>query len=389
MAVQGVFTSDANIVGSRPGDFAAGILKINPTGSAPMFALTAGMPSAPATDSIINWFEETKITGRTGVASFTTDGDGVGITLDDGTSYVTGTILLVQETGELLFVDSISGNTVTVTRGFAGTTATTITTSHNVQQIGTAHEEGSSRPVAVANLGVARYNLCQIFRNAWDVTGTAKVVQYHTGSIVAKNKADAANFHAENIETALIYGKKHQGTLNSKPFRTMDGLNTQISTNITTAGATTTWTQLQAFFQTVFSKNIAGKPNERIAFCGNTALAVINSIALLNATMNIAVGQTDFGLKVTNLITPFGDIKLMTHPLMVDNPVWTQELYVYHPGAIRMRYLRKTFVDAYDDDGTRAGIDSDFGVFTTEVSVEYRAELTGGQLLDLDAGAAG
>ena len=185
----------------------------------------------------------------------------------------------------------------------------------------------------------------------------------------------------------FIFSKKHIGTLNGQPFRTMDGINSQITTNGTTAGATTTWAQLQTFLQAPFERNIQGKPNERIAFCGNTALGIINDIAIANSHLNMTVGQTNFGMNVSDLVTPFGSIKLMTHPLMVENPIWTKELYVYHPGAIRTRYLRRTSIDNYDKDGTRAGVDADFGVFTTEMSVEYRAELTGGQLLDLDAAA--
>lgn len=386
--IRGVFTSDAGITGDRQGDFAAGILTVNPTGSAPLFALTSGMPSAPCTDVIINWFEENHISGRTGVASFSTDGDGTGIVLDDASGYTPSTILLVQETGEYLFIYAVAGNTVTVARGFGGSTAVTILNTHNVQRIGTAHEEGSSRPTAIANLGRPVFNYVQIFRNAWDVTGTAKAVKFHTGSQVAKSKADAATFHSEDIERSLIWGIQHIGTLNNQPFRTMKGINNQITTNIDVQDATTSWAEVQTFLRGIFSRNIQGKPNERVAFCGNMALQVLNDIALSIAHLNISVGQTDFGLNVHTLITPFGKISLMTHPLMVENPVWTKELYVYHPGAIRTRYLRKTFLDDYDEEGTRAGVDADFGVYTTELSVEYRAELTGGRMTNLTAAAA-
>ena len=385
MAIKGIFASDQNIVGSRKGDFAAGILQIWPTGSAPLFAMTSGMESAPATDTIVHWFEENKLQGRTDVTGFTTDGDGVGIEVNDPTQYVPGAILLNEATGEYLFVTAVSGNTITVTRGFGETTPTTIVIGHFLQKIGTAHEEGSSRPVAVANIGYPRFNPVQIFRNTWDVTRTATRVQFHTGDVVAKNKGDCAQLHAEDIEKSIIWGVQSIGILNNKPFRTMDGINKQIVTNVTTAGATTDWKQLQAFFQTLFTRNIRGKPNERIVFCGNEALRVVNEIAVLNSVMNITVAQTDFGIQVTTLITPYGTVRLMTHPLMNENPVWTEDLYCYHPGAIRTRYLTRTEIEEYNRFG---GDDAEFGVYTTEMTVEYKAELTGGQLLGLKAGAA-
>ena len=82
MAVPGVFASDRNIPGTRRGDFASAILQVFPTGTAPLFALTAGMPSRGASDPVVTWFEEVKIPGRFKVTN--TPGTGTSITVDDG-----------------------------------------------------------------------------------------------------------------------------------------------------------------------------------------------------------------------------------------------------------------------------------------------------------------
>jgi hypothetical protein len=79
---------------------------------------------------------------------------------------------------------------------------------------------------------------------------------------------------------------------------------------------------------------------------------------------------------------------LLTHPLMVENPLWTKDIDVFHPGAVTMKWLRRTFEDNYDRDGTRAGVDADFGVYTSELSLKYGVERTGGRLTGLTAGAA-
>lgn len=385
MAVKGVFTSDAGIVGDRKGDFASALLQIDPTGSAPLFALTSGMESADATDTVITWFEENKISGRINVTN--NAGTGTSLIVDDASFVVGGEMFLVESTGEYIIVNSVAGSTLTVTRGFGGTTASAIDGSGTpvpVQKIGTAFEESSSRPVAVANLGYPRFNYMQIFRNAWDVSGTARRVQWHTGNVVAKNRRDAGFFHAEDIERSLWFGRQTIGILNGQPYRTMDGIATQLATNVRTQLSSTSYVDIRDFLQDVFAKNIKGKPNERIAFCGNTVLAVLDSIAMSQATMNLTPGETEFGMKITKWMTPFGTVSLMTHPLFNDSPLWTENLYVLHPGAIRTRYLRRTSEDDYDRDGTRAGIDADFGVLTTELSVEYRAEVTGGVFSGID-----
>ncbi len=388
MAVKGVFASDQGIQGDRKGDFASALLQVNPTGTAPLLALSSGMESAAAMDTAVTWFEENHISGRINITNNATTG--TSIIVDDVTIIVPGAIFLVEATGEYMFVQSISGSTLTVIRGFAGTTNTTIDGSSTpvpIQRIATAHEEGSARPVAVANLGFPRFNYMQIFRNTWDVTGTARNVEFHTGNLVAKSKRDAGLFHAEDIERALWFGRKSIGVKNSRPFRTMDGVLAQITTNVETQGSNTTQDELNAHWEAVFSRNIKGKPNERIAFCGNSVITTINSIARIDGVNNLSPGQTEFGFKITKWITPYGDLSLMTHPLFNESPVWTENLYTLHPGAIRMRWLRRTHEDSNDRDGTRAGADADFGVFTSELCVEYRAELTGGKFTGIDTAA--
>jgi hypothetical protein len=394
MAIRGVFASDAGIVGDPIGDFASSLLQEVPTGTAPLFALSSGMPSRAATDVVVNWFEENHLSGRTttsgAVASTTT----TTIPVVDGSSYPPNVILLNENTGEYMFVTAVTmgvypAANLTVVRGFAGTTAVNVGSGDGLQRIGTAQEEGSAAPTAITNLGYPLFNFTQIFRNTWNVTGTAQAVNYHTGSQEAKTQRDAALFHGEDIERALMFGKRAIGVKNGQPFRTMNGLDAQITTNVTPAGGTTSWTQLDAFLQTIFSRNIKGKPNERIAFTGNAGLSVINQIARLNSEVRLEPGATEFGINIHKWITPFGNISLMTHPLMTENPLWTKDLKIYHPGAIETRWLRKTHEDTYDRDGTRAGYDADYGVFTSELSVEYHIQRTAGRLTGLTAGIAG
>jgi hypothetical protein len=385
MAIKGVFNSDANINGTKKGDFASSVLQIDPTGRAQLLALSAGMPSRDMGDVVTTWFEETHISGRQKVS---TGGNSAASTIvvADASSYTVGVILEVQDTAEQIFVTAISGSTLTIERGFGGSTAATIGSSTTyVQRISNANEEGSSRPTAVANIGVPRFNFAQIFRNTWNVSGTAMAVDYITGSVEAKNKRDAGLFHAEDMERAFWWGRKSLGIRNNSPFRTCDGILTQMTTNDVDAGALTNWADVDAFLQTIFQRNIKSKPNERIAFCGNTVLSVLNRLAALNSQITITPGQAEFGLKVMKWLTPYGDISLMTHPLMVENPVWTKDLHVLHPGAVEVRYLRRTDHDPYNSDGSRAGVDADYGVFTTEASISYMAEVTGGSMTGFTA----
>lgn len=389
MAVKGVFGSDSAIQGDPKGDFASALLQEVPTGSSPLFALSSGMPSRAAMDTVVNWFEEVHISGRTTLNGALASTSATSLPVADASSYPAGMVGMIETTGEYVYVTAVVGNTLTIVRGFGGTVAATASNGDGFQRIATAAEEGSAAPVAIANLGAPLYNYAQLLRNTWNVTGTAKAVDYYTGSKVEKNRRDAMLAHGEDIERAMIFGRRSMGVKNNQPFRTMNGIDAMVSTNITAAGGTTNWTQLDTFLRGIFGRNIKGKPNERIAFTGNVGLQVINNIARLNSTVYLEPGATEFGLKINKWLTPYGNITLMTHPLFVESPLWTKDLRVYHPGAIELRWLRRTFNDDYATNGTRAGIDADFGVFTSELSVEYHVEKTAGRLTGLTAAAVG
>ena len=389
MAVKGVFYSHSNVVAARKGDFASGILQTNPTGSAPLFALSAGMESRDMTDTVAVWFEENHISGLANITN--NAGTGTSLIVDDASAIIVGMLFLIHSTGEYVYIDAVSGTTLTVIRGYGPVAAASINGSVTpvpMQRIGTAFPEGSDRPTSFANIGYPVLNYSQIFRNGWDASRTVKRIQFHTGNVVAKNRADAAIFHAEDIERSLIFGVKGIGTKDGKPFRTMNGVKAMLTTNLTAQVSNTSWVNLRAFFQDIFAVNIKGQPNERIALTGNTVIATIEDMARLDSQITMNIGQTDYGFEITKLRTPFGSVSLLTHPLFNENSYWTKDMLVLHPGAMAVRYVDRTFEDPYDRDGTRAGVDADFGVFTTELSTEYKGERTGGYYSGIDTAVA-
>jgi hypothetical protein len=392
MAIQGIFASNQGVVGTRQGDFASAILQIGYTGTAVILAMTAGMQKESATDTTFTWMEEVHISGRTNCVS---GGVTTTVVVGEGSFYIPGTVLLVEETGEFLLVTAASGNSLTVTRAMAGTALTSITGAMNVQQIGNAREEASGMPTAVTQSGAPRINYTQIFRNGWAISGSAKAISFLTGSRLAKNKRDAAMYHAEDQERAYIFGKKHVGTLNGKQFRMTDGILAQIAqyngivstANTGAVAGNLSYGDFGEFVRKVFSKNVKGQPNERIAICGDLALAALNRMAQLDGVYQLNQTDTKFGINITTFVTPFGMLKMMTHPLMNENPVWQKEIYVLHPGGIVRKMLRETNDEGYDSNGQRiSGIDADQGVMTTEVGIAVKAGATMGILRNVNLG---
>lgn len=397
--IQGIYASNQGIVGDRVGDFASAVLQTNPTGTALMLALTSGMGKTGAKDTIFTWFEDAHQSGRGAIVSGTTT---TTLVVADGTLYIPNQILLIEETGEIIMVTAAVGNSLTVLRGMGGTSVVSVTNVMHTQLIGNAHEEASGIPVAVTQQGSPRMNYTQIFRNSWAVSGTAKSVDFRTGSKVAKNKRDCAMYHAEDMERSIIWGVKDIRSINGKPFRMTDGIKAQVTqygglvsaANSAKPGAGAvagqlSRTDLEEFMRQVFSKNVKGQPNERIAIGGDIVLSVLNGMTYLDGTYQISQGETKLGITVNTIVSPFGQLKLMTHPLMNENPTWQKELMVLHPGAIRRRVLRETFEENYDTNGNRiAGIDADQGQITTEMGIEVGAAQTMGLLSNVAVAVA-
>lgn len=388
MAVKGIFTSDAGGLAERPEALSSTILREGRGYGAPLFAISSGMPNTDCDQTMVSWHEEGIMNSRCAITAMPTP-DGATIVVEDSSWFTENSIFMVESSGEYVLVLGITGNTITVQRGLAGTGVTPIVLGGDeeaLQLIGNAFEEGSERPSSVATSPYPRTNITQIFRNAWDITGTAKASKYRFGSRVEKNKGTASLRHAEDIERSLIWGKQHVGVVNNKPFRQMDGVLSQLRTNFfASPGGGLTRRSLTDFIERIFSKRIEGQPNERVFWCGNVAIRALQEICYRYSEYQISLREKAWGIDVQTFVTPFGSATLMIHPLMNDSPVWSNQMYAFHPGAMEMCWLRRTEHKSEGGNGMASDLrDAEAGVFTSELTCKYMLEQTGGVMMDIE-----
>ena len=371
----GIFTSNSGINGERVDSFASRIYKFGYAGTAPMLALSSGMAKQQLKAKIVHWFEEEEYSGHIDIVN--NAGTGNTITFKSGT-VLPKSILYVESTGERMYVTAASGLTVTVQRGFAGTPITSIdgsTTAVGAFVIGSSFEEASDAPAPMMTVGYPMMNYSQIFRDSWANSRTATKIDWHTGDKVAKNKLDAFANLAKGIERALLFGCRSMFTTDGRQNSTMDGLVNMIKTNVaTTADGKLAWFDLIDFIAQLYEYNVDGQPQERVAFCGNNVVSVINKLVYNRNDVRIVVGQTDFGIKVNTIHTAFGDLTLLTHPMFNASPTWRNNLLVYHPGAVTLDYMD----DALITDSTPPGMDGEKYTITSELTMEYACEKSAG-----------
>lgn len=327
--------------------------------------------------------------------------------LNDSKRLIPGMVVryLANQTGgavwvppELLLIQSVdlANNRITVARGFAGTTAALIPKNSTLLIVGNAYEEGSNRPQSQAVIPDRHLNYTQIFRNAWDVSGTLKAIAMTQGvDAVSDNKKDCIFMHSRDIETAAWFGRKYMGTQNGRPFHTMDGIEAMIekyaSNNLRWAGATTSYDQLVQMVNPLLDfKSDASGSTHRVIYAGGTAFQVLQDIGRKSGNYQLLDGQTNFGLQFKRFTTGRGTFDLMENPLFNTNPQWSKMAAVLDLGQFDFAYLegRDTRHDQYNQlGGLTDGKDATGGVLTSELTIEMQAPFTCGIIYNLTAAA--
>lgn len=385
MSITGVFNSNSGIAGEKVGDFASAVYQTDIVGTAPLLALSSGMRNEVANDTVITWWAQNPDPSRSTITNNATTG--ATLVVADGSFIVPGMIGMIETTGEYVYVTAVTGNSLTVSRGFAGTTNTSIngsSTPVGFQLLFTAHKERASAPTAVSNQGYPLINYTQIFRNAYGNSRTAREIAYRTGNKLEQNVKTASYLHAADIERAMLFGRKSVNLLDGDQLRTMDGLIPMIKTNIASQSTSVDKDDIDDWLEDIFRYNLKGQPNERVALCGSTALRILGQIADKNTSMQVVPGATEYGYNYSKWITQFGTISLLTHPLFNESPLWRKDILVFHPGALVKKTLTPTFDVKFNDNGSNQGIDGDDGVITTEMSMIYGNELTAGIFTGID-----
>jgi hypothetical protein len=362
-----------------------------------MFALTSQSGRSRAKASTHGYFSKTM--------AFLTYTLGAGVLIGATTVVVASTagitvgmLFYNTRTMENVRVTAITNATdFVVTRAFGRVAAAAMNIGDKLINVGTAFEEGSSRPTARRLTTEYVPNFTQIFRNAWALTDTARASYAEMGiSNIAENRQDCSMFHSVDIESAIIWGQASMDTTGTTPIHSTQGVLDAIEQyapgNSNAAAATTTYEQLVALVEPAFQYSVnIGNPKERIAFGDSTAIKVLNQIGRLNGQITMTNSETKFGMRYTSFQFYKGTINLVEHPLM-NGLGLTGQLLVMDMAALKLAYMdgRDTTPEEYgagDKSGSN-GTDSVGGSLTTECAVELVSPYSCAVVTGLTAGAA-
>jgi len=375
--------------------FAGTVLRLFPNGSAPMFALTSQSGRSKAKSTTHGYFSKVMTFITITMATTALAGD-TSITVPSTAQLTKNMVLHNTRTRENILVTGITnGTTIAVTRGFGRVSAAAVNNADVWLHVGTAFEEGSSRPTARRLTTVHVPNYTQIFRNAWAMTDTARASYAEAGiSNIAENRKDCMMFHSVDIEGAIIWGQPKMDTSGTTPIHAtqgvIDAMYQYASSNVNAASSTTNYAQLVTLLEPAFqySTDLAN-PKSRVLFGDSKALKVITDIGRKSGEVQIMQSETSFGMRFTSMTFYKGTVNLLEHPLMNGLGLQGTALVMDMP-ALKLAYMegRDTIPEEYRPGNSDNGVDAQGGSLTTELAVELINPYSCALITGLTAGAA-
>jgi len=133
-----------------------------------------GDPMHEATSTHHEWLEDELLPNKDAVndSTFTDPSTDTDFVVDNGSRFRIGDQIQVEGSEELILVTGISTNTLTIVRGYAGTTAEDIADNQVINILGNAALEGADKPTARFTNRSRCGNYTQIFTAAVEVSGT-------------------------------------------------------------------------------------------------------------------------------------------------------------------------------------------------------------------------
>lgn len=391
-------SSDFTVEGQRPKNWRETILRLYPNGKAPLTAILALAKSEKTTDPEFNWFckELPAQAGTvTGVYSNDTLATAVaaGVQTKGATLYVKMAEDVVRQILPRHTVLLRGADTNLDTFCIVEDTKTAGANSYakvkllqdsdakfasavinRILVVGSANEEGAIIGQAIAYDPFKVRNYTQIFRNALELTRTAMETKLRTGDAKKEAKREALELHSIEMEKAFIFGVPSENNgANGKPQRTTGGLIWAIKNHGgTVANYTGGWTTdgldwLEEQLMNIFRYG----ETDKLAFVGDAALLAINRLAREKGTWQYTTSTKAFGINIGELITPFGQLTLKTHPLFSYEPTNQHSMLIFEPKNIRYRFITDTKYTADDQEHGHNRYDGIKEEYLTEAGLEF------------------
>jgi len=233
------------------------------------------------------------------------------ITVDDGSIVKAKDIIKNTTTGEVMFVESVSGKDLTVKRGYGdetdsgGTSATAVGSGDNIMRMGNAMEANSVSPEARATQPTKYYNYVQVFRTPFSgsLEDMNEPKEAGTDERTRLRRRKAIE-HKLDLERAYLFGERNEHISDER--RLMGGLFQFLQNQYTDIGGNLS----EALFEEVLEEAFKYGSKEKILITSPRVGSVINQFA--KDRIETKSGENYFGLRIGEYISFHGTLYVAT-----------------------------------------------------------------------------
>jgi len=286
-------------------------------------------------DPEFRWFDKAQPSKFDAVNYSTgyTAGD-TNVIVDDGTKFRAGDVLMNVTSGEHLRVTVVTTNTLTVSRGYGSTSATTIADDAVLVILGNSNAEGASKRTALSSQKTKRTNYTQILREPFDVTGTLdSTEEYGEADDMAQLRKEHLQIHMKDIERSFIFGEAKEDLTGAQPIRTTGGLRSFLSTNVTNASGTLTEAEFEGWVEDIF----AAGGDKKMGFLSPLIASGVNSWA--KSALQMFPKDKTYGIAVTKYLSIHGELDFVVEKMFSENTTFNGYGFAVDMELVGYRYL--------------------------------------------------
>lgn len=195
----------------------------------------------PATSTYHEWLEDTLLPNKDTINDATIDQSGFStvFNVSHGSYFRVGDQIQGDGCGELIFVTAVTNNTLTVTRGYGGTTEETLVNGQTLHILGNAALEGDEAPAARFSNRSRLGNWTQIFTAAVRVSGSELAVRkLSVADELDFQKQERLRELLRDLENTVVNGVSAEASPQGSGTvrRTMKGIIPTLVTNVFVPG---------------------------------------------------------------------------------------------------------------------------------------------------------
>lgn len=280
------------------------------------------------------------------------------LTVDDGDIFNVNDRLQNNDTGEVMLVTGISGDDLTVVRGYGTTAAATVTDDDYLINIHNSNALGSDTVEAKMSKLASETNYVEIFKKVSSIDKSSAIHDLKLGMnqrLYGIRKAGIE--HVAGIERAFLFGEKKvdDSTYDTRAYNT-GGIFSFIKSNVVTdADGTLTRTE---FIDWMENYLFAHGSDRKLVVCGSIITEALSEWFREKVQLSPAFAR--LGISVTEFVTPSGKTAYFKHhELFKQTPALqgtalgldVEELDVrsYRSNRLNMN-IQSNSVDAYKDE---------------------------------------